>query len=353
MRKRSFYILLGATVVLVAAAGFAVLAGDRAAAPTARGERVFPGLLDRLDGLAWARLSRGGSKIDFANVAGQWVLVAKGNYPAAPAKIRQLFLGLADLALVEPKTARVELFGRLDLDDPANGKSTLIMLRDRTGNTVAELIVGKVRHGRLGGDADGIYIRKAGDSGGAREGARERARERAWLARGSLDLPVDTVQWLDRGIVDIPRARIASVTLAGGAGAALVLRRDTPGGEFAIADLPEGTRLRTDAALAELAGALAGLDLDDVRPAPEMDFPEGGIAAAEFVTFDGLAIKLRLIEHQGADWVAVAASGSGAAEAERNAINDRVGRWAYAIPKARARLLRTRLADLTKPAKGS
>ena len=83
-----------------------------------------------------------------------------------------------------------------------------------------------------------------------------------------------------------------------------------------------------------------------------VELPQSGVARATVKTFDDLAIDLRLFARDGADWVAIAASGTGAAEAESNAINDRVVRWAYAIPSARAKLLRTRIADLAEPAKG-
>jgi hypothetical protein len=125
--------------------------------------------------------------------------------------LRQVLLGLADLTLVEPKTDRPDLFARLDLDDPANGKSTEIRLSDRTGQAVAELIVGRRRTDRLGTGNDAVYVRKPGA-------------DRAWLARGSLDVSGEVVDWLDRRILDIPAARIASVKLTG-EGATLVLSR--------------------------------------------------------------------------------------------------------------------------------
>src|SRR5205085_4784697 len=146
------------------------------------------------------------------------------------------------------------LFARLDLDDPSSGKSTLIGLQDRQGKSVAELVIGKRRHDRLGGGIEAVYVRRpVGD--------------RAWLARGALDLPADLVGWLDRHVLDIPASRIATVTLTGSDGVALGLRRDAPGGTFAIADAPAETNFRSEHVLAEPAGALAGLTLDDVKPA--------------------------------------------------------------------------------------
>src|ERR1700720_1189398 len=171
MQPKSFLLLLGAPIIVVPAAIFVLASGDRAASPVPPGERALPGLAAKLGELAWVRLSHGATKIDFAAIGGRWALVDKGNYPAAPGKLRQVLLGLADLTLVEPKTERPELFARLDLDDPANGKSTEIRLSDRTGQTIAELIVGRRRTDRLGTGNDAVYVRQPGI-------------DRPWLARG-------------------------------------------------------------------------------------------------------------------------------------------------------------------------
>src|SRR5437763_3340406 len=206
MRQRSFLVLLAATVIVAAAAIVVLAAGDRTASPVPAGERALPGLAAKLGDLAWIGLSRGPIKIDFAAVNGSWAVVEKGNYPAAQGKMRQLLLGPADLTLVEPKTERPELFARLDLDDPANGKRTDIRLNDRIGQTIAELIVGRRRADRFGTGNDAVYLRKPGI-------------DRAWLARGSLEVGGEIVDWLDRRILDIPAARLASIKVTGDDGA--------------------------------------------------------------------------------------------------------------------------------------
>jgi len=339
MQRRGFLLLLSATVIIVAAAIVVLAAGDRTASPVPAGERALPGLAAKLGDLAWIGLSRGSSKIDFAAVNGSWAVVEKGNYPAAQGKMRQLLLGLADLTLVEPKTERPELFARLDLDDPANGKATDVKLNDRIGQTAAELIVGKRRADRLGAGNDAVYIRKPG-------------LDRVWLARGSLDVGGEIVDWLDRGILDIPAGRIASITLTGSDGATLTLSRAQPAERFAVADAPPDTKFKP-AALAEPSGALAALDLADVKPAADQPMPDSGVATVSFTTFDGLTIDLRLFSRDNSDWIAVTASGQDAAEAEAKAINAKLGGWSYAVTQDRAKLLRTRLADLVEPAKGS
>jgi len=340
MQRRGFVLLLGATVVLVAAAIFVIAAGDRTASLPPSGERALPALAAKLGDLAWVGLSRGTTKIDFAAINGRWAVAEKGNYPASQGKLRQLLLGLADLRLIEPKTERPELFARLDLDDPVNGKATNVKLNDRPGQIVAELIIGKRRTDPLGVGNDTFYVRKPGVDG-------------AWLARGSLDVTGDIVDWLDRRIIDIPAARIASVKFAAADGSTLVLSRAEPGGRFAVADAPTDTKFKGPATLAEPAGALAALDLADVRPAADQPVPDSGIETASFATFGGLTIDLRLFARDNADWLAIAVSGNDAAEAEAKAINARVVPWIYAITPDRAKLLRTRLAELVEPAKGS
>jgi hypothetical protein len=156
MQNRGFLTLLCATLIVVGAAVIVLVSGDRAASTAPPGERALPGLAAKLGELAWVRLSHGATKIDFAAIGGRWAVVEKGNYPAAPGKLRQMLLGLADLTLIEPKTERPELFVRLDLDDPTNGKSTEIRLNDRTGQTIAELIVGRRRTDRLGTGNDAV-----------------------------------------------------------------------------------------------------------------------------------------------------------------------------------------------------
>ncbi|HLY46538.1 MAG TPA: DUF4340 domain-containing protein [Stellaceae bacterium] len=340
MQKRSFSFLLVATLALLAGAGAAFWAGDRAATPPRQGTPALPLLAEKLGDLAWMRLTRGAMVADFTAIGGRWVVVEKGNYPASPQRMRRLLHGLADLKLLEAKTKRPELLPRLDLDDPKNGRSTLVALQDRAGRTVAELIVGKSRPDILGGGNDGVYVRKPGDN-------------QAWLAPGSLDLSGDIAQWLDRPILGIAASRIVAVRLTGADGKVLALRRGAAGGNFAVADAPADAKFKDATALDAPAAALADLELDDVKPAALLPLPANGVAQAVFTTDDALTVTLRLFARDKTDWVAVAAAGSGAAAAEAKKINARVAGWSYAIPADRVALLRTGLAALLAPAKGS
>jgi hypothetical protein len=250
-----------------------------------------------------------------------------------------MLTALADLALVEPKTERPQWFPRLGLDDPTSGQSTQVTIQDRTGATVAELIVGKRKVDRFGGGNDGVYVRKPGS-------------DQAWLARGSLDLSGDLSTWLDRRILDIPEKRIASIKFTDETGAVLTLSRPAAGDKFKVEDAAADAKLKSAAVLAEPAGALTSLDLTDVRPQPDLPVPDRDVATALFTTFDGLTVELFLFGRNNVDWIGVDASGTGAGSAEAKSITDKVSRWTYAIPPATAKLLRRKLADLIESPSG-
>lgn len=340
MQRRSFLLLLGATIVLVGGAVVTLRSGPNYVSEAPPGERALPKLAPNLGSLAWVRVTHGKTVVNFVETGGRWVVVDKGNYPAAGAKVRRMLLALADLSLVEPKTRLPALYPRLDVDDPANGRSTEVVIQDRAGQVVGRLIIGKRRPDRLGIGDDGTYVRRVGE-------------DRAWLARGTVDLPGDAVDWLDRRILDIPAGDIATMVLRGARGDVLVIGRHAMTDRFALYDTASGVKPKSDAAVAAPAAALDALDLDDVKPAAALPVPESATATAAFRTFGGLVVHVKLFASDKRDWVSITASGTGKAAAEAKSIDARVGGWVYAIAPDRAKILRTTLADLVEPAKGS
>jgi hypothetical protein len=180
---------------------------------------------------------------------------------------------------------------------------------------------------------------------------RKPGHRQSWLAAGALDLSGDAASWLERAILDIPEQRIAGFTLVRPDGKTLAVSRSASNGKFAIAGAPAGAKSDNDATLGEPAAALAALDLDDVEPAIRDPIPEHGVIVANYRTFDGLTVALRMVERGKTDWVAIGATGSGKAAAEARAIARRVGPWIYAIPSYKADLIKAALARLAPPAK--
>ena len=340
MHARSLILLASATAALVAIAIVVLASGDRGVSRAAPDQSAFPALAARLGDVASVTVSRDGTTMTLIRDGDNWLVAEKGNYPANAAKISQIVRAVADLTLVEPKTQNPDLYARLEVEDPGNGKSTLVAVKDKSGGDLAQAIVGKRRYDRLGAGNDGVYLRKPGEA-------------QSWLARGTLDPSGDAASWLDRQIIDISEKKIAKATLTQADGSKLVISLSAPEAKFAVEDAPADAKFKSETATSGPATALETLDLDDVKPAGELPVPDKNVVTASFTTFDGLTVDLRLMERDKADWIAISAAGSGPAEANAKKIEGKVSHWTYAIPAYKANLLKTKLADLIEPAKGS
>src|SRR3984893_9529186 len=340
MQSRSLILLASAAAVLVAIAIVVLATGDRGISRAAPGQPAFPVLTAKLGEGASGTVSRNGTTMTLIRDGDSWLVAEKGNYPANAAKISQNVRAMADLNLVEPKTQNPDLYPRLDVEDPEHGKSALVAVKDKSGGDLAQAIVGKRRYDRLGAGNDGVYLRKPGEA-------------QTWLARGTPDPTGDPSSWLERQIIDISEKKIAKGALTQPDGSELVIGRAAPEAKFAVEDAPPDTKFKSETTTSGPAGALETLDLDDVKPAGELPVPDKDVVTASFTTFDGVTINLRLVERDKSDWVAISATGSGSAEAEAKKIEGKVSHWTYAIPAYKANLLKTKLADLIEPAKGS
>jgi uncharacterized protein DUF4340 len=306
------------------------------------GASALPELAKRADDVARLTLVHGESKTTLHRQGEQWLVEEKSGYPADAAKVRQALLGLAELRYVEAKTRKPELYPRLEVEDAGQkgAKSTLVTASDEKGGLLGEIIAGKRRVDQLGGGVDGIYLRKPGEA-------------QSWLARGTLDLPGDTLGWLDRKVIDLPQEKVKEAVLIQPDGGKLDIARDQPDGALALKGAPATAKLKSDTAASEPANALAGVELADVRPAADVTFPKEGVARAEYTSFDGLTIKLALVEQDGRSWARVEASGAGDAEKPAADLNAKLSPWVYALPDYKAKALKTKLADLVAPPKGS
>jgi hypothetical protein len=340
MHARSLILLACATAVLVAIAIVVLASGDRGVSRAAPGRSAFPALAAKLGDVASVTVSRDGTTMTLIRDGDNWLVAEKGNYPANAAKISQIVRAMADLTLVEPKTQNPDLYPRLEVEDPGNGKSALLAVKDKSGGDLAQAIVGKRRYDRLGAGNDGVYLRKPEEA-------------QSWLARGTLDPSGDPASWLDRQIIDISEKKIAKVTLSQADGSKLVISRSAPEEKFAVEGAPADTKFKSETTTSGPATALETLDLDDVKPGGELPVPDKDVVTASFTTFDGLTVDMRLMERDKTDWIAISAVGSDSTEADAKKIEDKVSHWTFAIPAYKANLLKTKLADLVEPAKGS
>jgi hypothetical protein len=356
MRQSTLYGLFGVTILAVVAAILISLGGGGAARDPRIDRPVLTDLTPRLAEVARLTVIRGDGKTTMIRRNGVWAVEEKYDYPADAGKMKTTLLGLAAVRYAEPKTAKPDLYSRLDVEDPGKKGSDaqLVTLSDASGKLMGEMIFGKRRYDIFGGGNDGIYVRKPGEA-------------QSWLANGSLTLPNGTMDWIDRDVTMIKGERIATARFIAPDGAVVAISRPKTGAPLVLAGgVPKGYKLKSDDVLADLARALDYFSLDDVMPATAVPFPDKGVSQAVFTTLDGLTVTVYMIERDqiakddgGKDvtkkkyWAKLLASGTGAAAKEAAVINKRVAAWVYAVPDYKANTLKTRIADLVEPEKSS
>ncbi len=282
MSPRSFAVLALATAASVGLAAYAVQERDLPVRSAAAGGAMFPDLLDRLNDIREVDIVGPEGKLTIVPKDQGWVLQEKAGYPVDPAQLRTLGLAVANLQLVEAKTADPQRLPRLELSDPgtADAKSHLVDIKGADGEALAAVVVGKSSPSLYGSGHGGVYVRRAGDN-------------QAWLAAGELEVPSDAMALIGQDVVDVPADQIARVVLQPADGPAITLSRPDANAAFTVdAGLPEGRKL--DPVKVEfLTGSLAGLTMTDVRPAGELATPneQHGL---RFETFDGVPVDVQV-----------------------------------------------------------
>lgn len=343
MSPRSFAILALATAASVGLAIHAVADRDAPVRVQTAGEPLFPGLLDRLNEVREVRIATPEGKLTVQSANQGWTLAEKSGYPVDPAKVRELALALANLQLLESKTADSERLKRLELEEPGGegAKSRRVELVGAEGAPLAAAVIGKGSPSLYGGGRGGVYVRRGGEN-------------QSWLAAGEIDLPTDALALLDSEVVDVPEAQVARVVVQPPGAPAATLSRASAEAEFTTdAALPEGRKL-DPVKVESLSGALAGLTMSDVRPAAELTFGPDA-RRLRFETFAGGAVDVTMTvvgEGDAAEhWLTLAATGklaeSEAEPAEPQADHGkRLDGWAFKVPSYMADRLDEGLDEL-------
>jgi len=281
MSPKNFAILALATAASVGLALSAIAGRDLPVQATAANQAMFPGLLDHLNEIGRIQVTNPAGKLTVQAVDRGWNLVEKSGYPVPADQVRKLALAIANLQLVESRTADPDRLKRLELEEPTGEgfKSRMVELDGKDGKPLAAVVVGKASPGLYGGGHGGVYVRREGEN-------------QAWLAAGDLEAPSDALALVGRDVIDVPSAEVARVILdRDGAPRVTLARPDPKATEFTTdAMLPEGRKL-DPVKVEELTGSLGSLSMEDVRPAAEVTIPPDA-PRSRFETFGGLTVEV-------------------------------------------------------------
>lgn len=354
---RNLVILALATAVAVIAATVAVVTQERGVRVKFKPEPLYQGLETKLDQVGritytLGRGLRGVEKITLNRGAdGRWTVAERQNYPAKQDLVQKALIGISELMLYEPRTARPQWHRNLGLLSPDDlGTATRIELFDKSGKRMVAFLAGKVPDQT--GDARGqgmIYLRRDGEN-------------QSWLARGRFPLFQTAQDWLDTSFIDIKRDEIKRVTLWAGTDHPVVMSRPSKDvDDFALENIPAGRVTRGAPVVNGTATSVVDLAFDDAAPVESLQFPATSPSAV-IETFDGLRVSLTMTGGGGALWAkitavadpAIAAPGTDMkpVEARAKMLNERLGSWTYKLPQQAGNQLTQSMDLLTHDAGG-
>ena len=289
---------------------------------------LFPALKAEINDISRVSISSAGESVTLTIEGDQWVLAEYKNYAADTGKLRQLILALADAKKLEEKTSKVEMYGRLGVEDSsANSQGTEIRLD--APDSARTLIIGNLaqreyRYARIAGEAT------------------------SWLIDQNPTLPSNLSDWLVPEILNIDSTRMQSVTITHSDGETInIHKEDVAVTDYSVSDIPDGRELSYPSIVDGMAGVLSGLTLEDVAEASEA--PEDDSAATTvFRTFEGLEITIKSSIRDENSWITVSANQPDASSEEATKINERLGGWSYQIQSYKADQLRRRWDDILK-----
>ena len=351
MNPRTFFLLAFVTVLGVAAGAFAV-SREPGFMTSRGGDVVFPDLNARIDEVAKIELRTPERTMTMNLGDGGWTLAESGDY-AVQAKIAKgAVLGFAGLTYVEAKTRQADKYHKLHLQAPeAEGsQGRAVRIYAKNGDTLVDVVLGRVRYNMPGTTRDGVYIRKSDTP-------------QTWLALGQLDISKLPSDWLKQEIVDIKAGRIKSAEIRHPDGEIIyVSKTAATDRNFTMAGIPDGKKLKYDNDPDNIASVLDELELADVRPVEDITFDPKTSIATRIETFDGLIINITMVARksgaagQSENWITLRAGAADASperQKEAEQINAQTSPWAYQLPGYKASRLNKRLSEMLKDQKSA
>ncbi|MGH8532369.1 MAG: DUF4340 domain-containing protein [Gammaproteobacteria bacterium] len=363
MQKNTFYVLGLITLTVVAAAFFAQ--EKNAPETEIRTTPVFADLLERVNDVSKIEIKSKTDQTVLVKRDATWEVENRGHFPALFEKVKGAVVSLAELQVIERKTANKELYSKLAVEDPAgdDAASKLVTLHGKDGQALASLIIGNPSTSK----SAGTYVRRPDEA-------------QALLVRGSLDVPANPMEWLVKDVAHIPSERIREVVIRKPGQAVVRLYKSDPkDADYTLDALPKGHKVKSQLTLNSLATSLEYLRFDDVAPRADLKLPADPTVTT-LRTFDGLVAIVKSAIVKDKTWASVEfsfdaeaakkaaantgnlTSGDGKAGAkdegkakppapsvaeEVKALSEKTVHWAYVLPSFTGELLTKTVAALT------
>ncbi len=293
-------------------------------------KKLLPGLLKQREQIALVSLQSHNQTLTLQKQDGVWGILENNNYPVISEKVDDLLFSLANLRIIESKTAKPEFHEQLDLNDITEPQSNawLVTVQNTNGADIAKIYVGKRESVRLREEfLEHIFIRHAGE-------------DQTWLVQGNLPLSTDFKEWVEQpllGIVDSEQVQRLSINVPSGSN--IVISKTSPEQEDFIIETAQikaskGSILDINT-VNTLPFDVAELEFNNVVLSETADIDWSNSIVATLDTFPGVQVLLNVLKHDGKFYAkvqaAAAAESSDIIQNNVKAFNDSKQRWVFEV----------------------
>ncbi len=347
MKPRTIVAFGLVTLVLFVGAIWTI-AGQRGNTALATGGKpVFPGLTAGINKAAEIDLAWASGHFTIKRQGDNWRLQEREGYPVPLARVQAALISLSELKFLEPKTKDPSRYDRLDVEDisPKAKGAVQITVKDAQDKVLASGIMGRVNENLYGKAGGGTYLRRTGEA-------------QSWLAEGIAKFGTNHKDWIDKNIVSVTKAETAKVVMhwPNDPANSWTATKAKDAKNFTVDNIPQGKKLKTDNEVGSILEIMNGLDLDDVKKAGDVKFPDPP-QWVEFTTYDGLVVHAEVVSPKQYEYwakfsarVADGAKEPAKAKKEADAINARVSGWAYEIAAGYGEKLTKKFTDMVEDA---
>ncbi len=334
MSQRHILLLGVATLIVMLLA--LLLTGQRGADSAAEGELLVPGLRAAVNDLAAVDLRAADGALIVALRRGPrgWVVENHDAYEADFRRVHDFLRELATARRAEARTALPEWHGRLGLADLGSPEASGVLV-EFPGSDLAAVILGN--HDSVTGTR---FARLQND-------------QRTWLTDRPLVVAEQSVDWLERSVMDIPAGELAEVTIEHADGDRVRLRpADESGDQWVLLDVPDGREAGPRWEIRPVANGLANIVLDGVR-LHVGTVPEDAVRST-YVTRDGLVFVVQLFTDAYGNWAHFSVSTEPDAADEQHlidaaAVDARLSPWQFALSQRKFEVMTQRQESLLAP----
>lgn len=314
--------------------------------PGESGQALLPGLMDRVNDIDRVVISgHGGTIATLSKGDGQWRVEELDGYPADWSRLQALLSDLAQMEIVEAKTANPEYYPRLGVEDLTAEGASGVRIDFSAADSAWAVIAGNEASLQYG-----QYLRIADQP-------------QSVLVDRILDLSQETVDWADAEILDVGSGLVAEVSILHPDGERVrVSKMSADDANFTLRTLPEGREPQSDWKVNSLANAYSGLRMEAVRRDPGAG--DQSPVEIKVVLFSGEGFRVQVFDQDDARWIRVIhESGPNPAAPEADAEEapelpvavadvERLEGWAFKVADSRLETMAPRLESLLKPLEG-